>query len=568
MNETTLSKSLPPTGGTPGGEQPFWRQLLESGTLYQQLGTLASLAAAATLGIGLIMWASKPSMVPVFDRVARDDIQRITDVLRADNIPYQIESGSGLVLIPQDRLDAARIKLSAEGLPQSANVGLEMLRQDQALGTSRFVENARYQHALETELSRTISSMRNVETARVHLALPKQSVFIRERAKPSASVMVKLQSGRTLEDGQVAAIVHLVASSISYMESSDVTIVDQWGRLLSSGDGANGAQASRKQLAYVAELENRFVARVEELLTAVVGPGKVRAKVNVDADFSENEQTQELYEPSEGKVRSEQVQDQETKGSIAALGIPGALTNQPPDAGETDPNAAQQNGENKTPTSTSKQATRNYELDRTITHTRRSQGGIKRVSVAVLVDDKTVIDNGQATTKALDAGELDNLTRLVKEAVGFNEQRGDSVFVINQSFQPVAAIEPIAPPPLWEQPWVWGLGKQVLAGIGVLLLILMVFRPALRNLKQATPIAPAAAALPTLEATLEEKELAARERELEADRLTLSHDAHGVPMLPPPQVAYEDMLDMARTMAAEDPKRVAQLIKNWVTERG
>ncbi|MGF1643654.1 MAG: flagellar basal-body MS-ring/collar protein FliF [Thiotrichales bacterium] len=568
MNESTLSKSLPPAGGPPSGELPFWRQLLESGTLYQQLGTLASLAAAATLGIGLIMWAAKPSMVPVFDRMAREDIQRVTEVLRADGIPYQIESGSGLVLIPQDRLDAARIKLSAEGLPQSGQLGLEMLRQDQALGTSRFVENARYQHALETELSRTISSMRNVETARVHLALPKQSVFIRERAKPSASVMVKLQAGRTLEDGQVSAIVHLVASSISYMESSDVTIVDQWGRLLSTGDGTNGAQASRKQLAYVAELENRFVSRVEELLTAVVGAGKVRAKVNVDADFSENEQTQELYEPSEGKVRSEQVQDQETKGSIAALGIPGALTNQPPDAGDTNPDAAGQNADTKTPTSTSKQATRNYELDRTITHTRRSQGGIKRVSVAVLVDDKTVVENGQATAKPLDAAELDNLTRLVKEAVGFNEQRGDSVFVINQSFQPIAVIEPVAPPPLWEQPWVWGLGKQVLAGIGVLLLILMVFRPALRSLKSVTPVAPAAPALPTLEATLEEKEQAARERELEADRLTLSHDTHGVPMLPPPQVAYEDMLDMARTMAAEDPKRVAQLIKTWVTERG
>lgn len=573
MNDTTLSKPLPPEGGANPAPKPFWKEHLESGALFRQLGTLASLAAAATLGIGLIMWAAKPDLVPVFDRLKPEETLRITETLRTENIPYEIERGTGLVLIPQEKLDLVRIKLAAEGLPQSNAVGLEMLQKDQALGTSRFVENARYQHAQETELSRTISSMRNIETARVHLALPKQSVFIRDRARPSASVMVKLMPGRTLEDGQVAAIVHLVASSVPYMESADVTIVDQWGRLLSTGDGLKGAHASRQQLAVVRELEDRYVQRIEELLTPVIGQGKVRAKVNVDVDFSEAEQTQEQFEPNSAQVRSEQVQDQETKGSLAAVGIPGALTNTPPDAGTTDPNVAKaQNGADKTPTSSSKQATRNFEIDRTISHTRKSQGTIKRLSVAVLVDDKAVAEGGQATRKPLEPGEIDNLTKLVKEAVGFQEARGDSVFVINQSFQPLEAIEPVAPPPVWEQPWVWSMAKQLLAGLGILLLILWVFKPALRTLKTPPPApAPLPTNLPALPPGPDSPAQETRDAgtpALEDDKLSLTHGAHGVPMLPPPQVAYEEALEVARGMAAEDPKRVAQLIKNWVTERG
>ena len=513
-----------------------------------QLGALVALAAALTLGVGLIMWASQPNFIPVFDQMNGRDAATITEALRTDNIPYRIQPRTGVVLVPADQADQIRIKLAASGLPQSTSIGLELLQQEQALGTSQFIETARYQHALETELGRTISNMRNVESARVHLALPKQSVFIRDRAKASASIMVKLSAGRVLEKGQVAAIVSMVASSIPYLEASQVTIVDQWGRLLSTGDESATTAETRKQYEYARKLEELYANRIEELLTPLVGIGRVRATVTTEVDFSTNEQTQEKFEADPAKVRSEQNQEQQSQGPIGAAGIPGALTNQPPGAGTTDPNAANGQGNDK-PNNSSRQSTRNYELDKTITHMRRAPGSIKRVSAAVIVDDRiSVNEKGETTRTPLEPEEIEQFTAMAREAIGFDEQRGDSVVVFNRSFQPVEEIAPIEPAPLWEQPWVWNLSKQVLAGLSVLLLILMVVRPAMRNLK---PSKKASAAATPSDGSLPE------------DQLSLSHDGTAAQLPPPPQV-YGDILHMARAMAADDPKRVAKVVKDWV----
>ncbi|HID81261.1 MAG TPA: flagellar basal body M-ring protein FliF [Chromatiales bacterium] len=515
-----------------------------------QLGALVALAAALTLGVGLILWASKPDFIPVFEQMNGQDAAAITEALRTENIPYRIQPRTGLVLVPADQADQIRIKLAASGLSQSTSMGLELLQQEQALGTSQFIETARYQHALETELGRTISNMRNVESARVHLALPKQSVFIRDRAKASASIMVKLSAGRVLEKGQVAAIVSMVASSIPYLEASQVTIVDQWGRLLSTGDESATTAETRKQYEYARKLEALYSKRIEELLTPLVGIGRVRATVTTEVDFSTNEQTQEKFEADPAKVRSEQNQEQESQGPIGAAGIPGALTNQPPGAGTTDPNAA--NGQaNSKPSNSSRQSTRNYELDKTITHMRQAPGSIKRVSAAVIVDDRiTVNDKGETTRTPLEPEEIEQFTAMAREAIGFDEQRGDSVVVFNRSFQPVEEIMPIEPAPLWEQPWVWNLSKQVLAGLSVLLLILMVVRPAMRNLKPSKQTTAGAAALP--------------DGNLPEDQLSLSHGGGAATQLPPPPQVYGDILHMARAMAADDPKRVAKVVKDWV----
>lgn len=515
-----------------------------------QLGALVALAAALTLGVGLILWASKPDFIPVFDQMNSQDAARVTEVLRADNIPYRIQPKTGLVLVPTDQADQIRIKLASSGLSQSTSVGLELLQQEQALGTSQFIETARYQHALETELSRTISSMRNVESARVHLALPKQSVFIRDRAKASASIMVKLSAGRVLEKGQVAAIVSMVASSIPYLETSQVTIVDQWGRLLSTGDESATTAETRKQYEYARKLEALYSNRIEELLTPLVGMGRVRASVTAEVDFSTNEQTQESFEADPAQVRSEQSQEQQSKGPIGVAGIPGALTNQPPGAGTTDPNAANEQANGK-PNNSSRQSTRNYELDKTITHKRQAPGGIKRVSVAVIIDDKvSVNDKGETIRTPLEPEEIEQFTAMAREAIGFDENRGDSVVVFNRSFQPVEEIAPIEPAPIWEQPWVWNLSKQVLAGLSVLLLILMVVRPAMRNLKPSKQTVAGVAALP--------------DGSLPEDQLSLSHGGGAAAQLPPPAQVYGDILHMARAMAADDPKRVAKVVKDWV----
>ncbi len=532
-------------------------QLIASGVIYRHITALLALAGVITLGIGLIMWASRPDYVPIYNRLSSADTQKIAETLRASGIPYRIEPGSGLVLTPADQLEAARRKLAAEGFTARDGVGLEMLQQDQGLGTSNFVENARYHHALETELSRTISEMRNIDSARIHLALPKQSVFVRDRAKPSASVMVKLLPGRSLESSQVASIVQLVASSIPGMESSRVTVVDQWGKLLSSGDGENGIDLATKQFEYTRKLEHTYASKIEELLTPIVGAGKVRAKVSAEMDFSYEEKTQEQYEPGEGQIRSEETEEQRSTGSLAAVGIPGALSNQPPQAGTTDKNKKDKNAKPSEPTNISTQAVRNYELDRTIVHSRNPVGKLRRISVAVLVDNKTTVnDAGEQVSEPLSDEEIQTLTKMVKEAVGFNEQRGDSVVVFNQGFQPMEEIEPVAGPAFYEQPWVWSMAKQVLVGMALLFLVIFIARPAMKNLKPP----------PTPGNDEENGNTAGVKAEgLAPDQVHLGQGAKGAPALSPPQ-AYGDVLHLARGLADEDPKRVAMVIKNWVKE--
>jgi len=536
-----------------------FKEMLSSGALYRHATALLALAGVATLGIGMIMWASKPGMIPVYEKINKQDTLSITEALRADNIPYEIEAKSGLVLVPTDKLAAVRMKLAANGLVESDNQGIEILSQDQGFGTSQFIEKARYQHAQETELSRTISSMRNIHSARVHLAMPKQSIFIRNRAKPSASVMVKMNPGRTLEDSQVSAIVHLVASSIPYMEASQVTIVDQWGRLLSNGDAATGMDATRQQFEYTRKLEQMYTQRVEELLSPLLGPGRVHAKVNADIDFTFNENTQELFDPDNRQIRSEQTQGQKTiGGALAAIGVPGALSNQPPGAGTTDGRTNADNKGNTTPTNESSQATRNFELDKTISHSRMAQGKLQRLSVAVIIDnDNAVNEEGEAISTPIPQEKIDTLTKIIKGAIGFNLDRGDSVAVFNQSFQPLQEIEPIAGIPLLEQPWVWGLARQVLIGFAFLILVLFVARPAVKSLLPPKQ-------LENKKDNKDDDELTA-EDELSDDQVSLSSDKSKDPnALPSPLEAYGDVLNVARGLADEDPKRVAKVIKNWV----
>ncbi len=534
------------------------KAFLASGAWYRHLSSLLALAGVITLGAAMLLWAMKPTMVPVASNLTQQDAITVTDLLRAENIPFEIQSGTGMVLVPADQLDQLRLKLAASGIGGSDAVGIEMLQKDQSLGTSRFIENARYHHAMETELSRTISSMKNIDTARVHLAIPKQSVFIRNRAKPSASVMIKLMPGRSLENEQVSAIIHLVASSIPYMESNAVTIVDQWGRLLSDGADTDGLGAARKQLDFRQKLENRYSQRIEELLTPILGAGKVRAKVNADVDFTYKETTREAYDGDPAKIRSEQTQENQSRGTTAAIGIPGALSNQPPGAGTTKTDKA--NGEKESvPTNISTQAVRNYELDRTISHSRDTVGQLKRISVAVLVDHKTVVDEatGETVKKPLGEEELAMLTNIVKEAVGYDEKRGDSVVVFNQPFQPVEDIEPVAGPAIWEQPWLWSMAKQLLIGIALILLVLLVARPAVRNLR------PEAQKLDAPEQ--DNATTAASDSDLADDQVSLTSTANGQPArLDAPPHAYGDVLNLARGLANEDPKRVAKLIKDWV----
>ena len=344
--------------------------------------------------------------------------------MQKSGIKFEVDQSNGAVMVPGSDLHTARMQLAKEGLPEGNAMGFEMLQKEQGFGTSQFIETARFQRALEGELSRTIATLRNVVSARVHLAIPKRSVFLRDRAEPTASVMVDLYSGRSLGDEQIAAIVHLVSSSVPHLMPENVTVVDQRGNLLSSGESNNGLGHTSGQFSYKSKLELNYSDRIRELLEPIVGAGRVRATVNADLDFTVTERTQETYNPDLPALRSEQVSEDRSSSAAGPSGVPGALSNQPPEAGVLrDPNAARaasDGAESALPRNTSKRSVRNYELDKTISHTKLATGNIRRLSIAVVIDNKQdLTDTGELVSKPWADDELTRFTTLVKEAVAF-----------------------------------------------------------------------------------------------------------------------------------------------------
>ena len=298
----------------------------------RHFGKLIGLAAAVAIGMVVVLWTAEPNYSPLYTNMSGKDAAQVADALMSRDIDFKLDATSGTLLVDQTRLSEARLLLASQGLADGSAKGMEMLQQDQGLGTSQFIENARYNHALEAELVRSVESIRAVEKARIHLAIPEQSIFIRNRTKPSASVVVKLHPGRVLNPGQVEAVVQMIASSIPMLESSQVKVVDQFGRLLTD-EKDTGMSLTTKQFDYTRKLEDNFVDRIINLLQPIVGEGKVNAQVAAQLDFSAVESTREAYDPERSVVRSEQVSEEAIGGFAQALGIPGALSNQAPGAG-------------------------------------------------------------------------------------------------------------------------------------------------------------------------------------------------------------------------------------------
>ena len=347
----------------------------------RQIAMLIGLAAAVALGLYVFFWTQKPNFVPIYPGLADKDASEIMGALRSAQVPVQLDPTTGNVTVPETALQEARIKLAAQGLPAGSRMGIELIQQGQGFGASQFVETARYQHALETELARTIGALRPVRNARVHLALPRASVFTTRREPASASVLVELFPGRMLEPEQVAAVVHMVASSIPELSPERVTVIDQSGRLLTR-DGSDGeAELAARQFAQTRRLETSFVERIERLLVPLTGPGRVSAQVAVEMDFAVIEEARESFAP-DTRLRSEQVSEAVSENKTTG-GIPGATSNQPPQAApptSADANVTQ--GGSSTPTNATRSATRNFEMDRTVSHTRQPAGRVKyRITV-------------------------------------------------------------------------------------------------------------------------------------------------------------------------------------------
>lgn len=527
-----------------------FRQLLGEQPL-RRIGLIAGLVAAVAVGIGLFVWAQEPNYRPLYTRLSQQDAAEVVEALKAGNIPYRLDANSGAILVPAAQVHEVRLGLAGQGLPRGEGVGYELLQRDQGFGTSQFMENARFNRALEAELARSISTLNGVESARVHLAIPKQSVFIRERSQPSASVLVNLRPGRGLGESQVAAIVHMVASSVPGLEHEQVTVVDQRGRLLTRKED-NLLDATAQQLDYKQQLEEAYVRRIEALLTPMLGPGGVRAQVDARLEFGVEESTQELFDPAGIAVRSEQLSEQQ-KEDRPVGGVPGALTNQPPQAGTLAPGEPLDDAESRLVES-SRNETRNYEVSKTIRHSRRPLGVIQRLSVAVLVDEKDVVDEeGNLSRQPLSQEELDRISSLVQQAVGFDAERGDTISVISAAFHGRDDTERT---PLLEQPWVWETGRLLLAALLGLALLLVVVRPLLRNL--LGPKQPE-----ELEQDPELEQLPGAEEPLQLPGPEGENSL--LPGIPAP-VSYEDALTAARQLVSQEPAVAANVVKDWLAE--
>jgi len=553
----------------------------------RQLLTLGMAATAIALGLWLFFWTQKPAYVPLPGLDAKATAEA-SDLLRTAQVPFKIDPATGMLTVPEDKLGQARLALAAAGLGSTDGKGFELIEGDQGFGTSQFVENARYQHALETELARTITNLRPVREARVHLALPKPSAFTRQREPASASVVLQLQSGASLEQGQVDAIVHLVSSSIPELPPSNVTVVDQFGRLLSNPDPDSDAAIAAKQAEQQRRQEAIFAQRIQSLLEPITGPGKVRAQVSVDMDFSQTEEAREIYGPEAGLVRSEQIAE---SGSAVTppQGIPGSASNTPtaapaataqaagttasapaaagttlPGAGVATTTSASGNG--------SRSAVRNYEINRTLTHTRPAPVKIRRITAAVLVDNIAGPPDkkGQPTQRPLTPAEITRLQTLVQQAIGFDAQRGDSVSVVNSPFAPVKETPPPSPP-FWEDPRARDLIRTLLGGIALLLVVWFVLRPSFQALTGTDRKKGDKTTTSAL--TAEEKERLAATVTLDEDgNAMLDENGEPAPALPqekrPGVMTLDDKIKVARDAVTADSKRVAALVRDMVNSDG
>ncbi|MBU6249110.1 MAG: flagellar M-ring protein FliF [Xanthomonadaceae bacterium] len=532
----------------------------------RQLLLLVGVALAVAMGVAVVLWSRSPNYGLLYAGLDQKDAAAITQALQSTNTPYTLSADGNSIMAPQSQLAAIRLRLAGQGLPQGSSNATIVPGADSPFGMSDLAERTRYQQMLETDLGNTIAGLQSVRSARVHLALPKPSAFIRDNHQASASVLVSLFPGRQLDASQVAAIVHLVSSSVPDLDPKQVSVVDQQGQLLTGDAPDSAAAVGDTRLRLATRMENMYAERIEELLTPLVGPGKVRAQVYVDLDFSQTEKASETYNPDHPALRSEQTSTQQsTGGAAAAGGVPGALSNQPPNtpAQPTAANpqagagaAATTTAATSAPTESSSSATRNFELDRTISHVTDPAGRLARLSVAVVVDNKTVGTGKDAKSEPFSAQELTHLTDLAKNAVGFDAARGDSVSVVNQAFHhdANAGDDNLPATPFWQRPGMLDLIKQ---GGGILVALLVAFgllRPLLKGLGRSPSDTPGPAqALPS---------------PMPKVSVQIADIPEDEPARIGQAIAYEQKINMAKRMVSENPKQVAQVVRNWVGDNG
>ncbi|WP_211827045.1 flagellar basal-body MS-ring/collar protein FliF [Kistimonas asteriae] len=521
--------------------QSRWQQVLtrvsamiRENPKYQGL-MLISLAGSLALAIVLVIWSNSTDYQPLYGSQEIYDVGGVTDALEQAGIAYRVHPGSGQVLVDASRLPEARMQLAAAGIKPEKPEGLEVLDKEQPLGTSQFLENVRYRRGLEGELARTIISLRQVRNARVHLALPRKSAFVRKAEKPSASVFVDLLPGQTLDKTQVEAIVNLIAGSVPGMVRESITIVDQHGTLLSRELSMrnNGLDLAERQLDYIDKLEQTYENRVSTLLEPIVGYGNFRVEVSADVDLNRIEQTSEEYDPQAQAVRSEHSSERRETGG--KTGVPGTLSNEPPLTGEEQP-AGKEVGQ--------KEFTRNYEVDRVVKHVTRQQGTINRLSIAVVLNESAMAGGSV---------QMEDLKQLVRDAIGFTEARNDQISIHTANFVVNDAIAEsgIA---WWESPQILYYFRYLIGGILSLAVIMFLLRPLVQRIVSPPEPLPA----PVDDAA----EAAAAFKAAHPDLGLFSDES--LSLLPPEVADFETQLVSARKLAHKEPERVAQVVKMWM----
>lgn len=529
--------------------------------LIRQGGLLLGLAASIALGFSVVLWSQREDYQPVYPSMQGFNVAELAQVLEAGNIPYRIEPNTGVLLVPADRVTAIRLEIAAAGITRDNGYGYEFMDQDPSLGTSQFMEENRYKRSLEGELQRTITNFRHVQSARVHLATPERTVFLRDARKPTASVFLTLMSGRQLGDIQVQAIANLVASSVQGLDPTDVTIVDQSGNLLSNRRDNSGLMIAGEQFEYVRRYEETLVGRVNRILLPLLGAGRFTAEVAADIDFTRTERAAESFNPDAVVLRSEQSVDERRAGGDIIAGVPGALSNQPPLPTQV-PETLQQadaGGVVQDNVNTRSQATRNYEIDRTISYTTGDPVSVRRLSVAVVVDEPA--GEGVASWTGED---IERITALIRDAVGYSAARGDSVTVINKQFAQAETFvaEPL---PLWRQSWFASTLRQAAGVVFVLVLVFGVLLPVLRRLSSVNSDSRALA-MPGGASDMGFAELQPDGTRLREDSVTLTGGDDM--LLGGPSDSYERQLSAIKGLVAQDPARVAQVVKNWISNDG
>jgi len=564
---TNQSTDLTLTDGTAGAgseeqqeQKSGYLSALSGVDMLRQVTIIIALAICLAIAIAIIIWARQPDMRPLGQYPTEELVQTL-DFLDAQKIEYELEGNT--IMVAETDYQTIKLQMARDGFTQAPSSGTDILMQDMGFGVSQRLERERLKHSREQQLARTIEELQDINRAKVLLAIPKENVFARREKKPSATVVITLKRGRTLGGEEVDSIVDIVASAVQGLEPARVTVTDQNGRLLNSGSQDSLAARSRKEYEIERKREQEYLEKIDSILIPVVGLGKYTAQVDLTMDFSAVEETQKRYNPDLPAVRSETTFEESNIGGITA-GIPGALSNQPPVNSNIPEIAGGANGQGSSPSRSQKEATRNYELDTTISHKRQQTGVIRRISVSVAVDYLPKADEeGNMTMAPRSQEELMNIRRLLQGGVGFDMQRGDALEVVTVPFVREDIIEQ-ADLPLWEQDWFMKTIRLALGALVIIVLILAVVRPMLKRLIDPDD---------TLEdfdedalttgVDLGDSTLDMLNNEFDSSAVGFSSD--GTLQLPDLH-GDEDLLKAVRALVANEPELSSQVVKAWLTE--